>query len=254
VPVLVGAHSCVLSWWSAVKGEAAPPRFTEYYRRVAAGLRNADLIVAPTSAMLDMLREQYTFETPTRVIPNGRRAELFAPGEKRPIVFSAGRLWDEAKNTALLERIAPELRWPLHLAGKIERNTSGAVLLGELTPDALGRELATASIYAAPARYEPFGLGILEAALASCALVLSDIPSLRENWSDAAVFISPVNDAAWRDELNRLAQDEPRRRHFATAARQRALNFTPAKTADAYLAIYGELASHSTPRLEPCLS
>ena len=33
-----------------------------------------------------------------------------------------------------------------------------------------------------PARYEPFGLSILEAALSGCALVLGDLPSLRELW------------------------------------------------------------------------
>ncbi len=32
-----------------------------------------------------------------------------------------------------------------------------------------------------PARYEPFGLSVLEAALSGCALVLGDIPSLRES-------------------------------------------------------------------------
>ena len=34
--------------------------------------------------------------------------------------------------------------------------------------------------------YEPFGLSILEAAASGCALVLGDIPTLRENWSEAA--------------------------------------------------------------------
>jgi glycosyltransferase involved in cell wall biosynthesis len=259
-PVLVVAHSCVLSWWSAVKGEYAPPRFAKYGRRVGCGLRHADLIVAPTRAMLDMLRENYAFDTPSRVISNCRRPDLFSSAEKQPVIFSGGRLWDEAKNTALLERLAPELRWPVHLAGNAgARNSSPAshaFFLGALTPDALARELACASIYAAPARYEPFGLGILEAALAGCALVLSDLPSLRENWSDAAIFISPDNEAAWRDELNRLAQDAPRRRHLAAAARQRALQFNPAKTGDAYLATWRELAApaQSAPRLEACLS
>ena len=32
VPVVVVAHSCVLSWWQAVFGEAAPARYAEYRR------------------------------------------------------------------------------------------------------------------------------------------------------------------------------------------------------------------------------
>ena len=49
--------------------------------------------------------------------------------------------------------------------------------------------MGRAAIYALPARYEPFGLSILEAALSGCALVIGDIPSLREIWADAALFV-----------------------------------------------------------------
>ena len=55
------------------------------------------------------------------------------------------------------------------------------------------RGIARAAIYALPAHYEPFGLSILEAAMSGCALVLGDIPSLREIWGDAAVFVHPDN-------------------------------------------------------------
>ena len=46
------------------------------------------------------------------------------------------------------------------------------------------------------ARYEPFGLAVLEAAQAGCALVLSDIPTFRELWNGAAQFVPPGDDAA----------------------------------------------------------
>jgi hypothetical protein len=42
--------------------------------------------------------------------------------------------------------------------------------LGELTRRQLAREMGCAAIFAAPARYEPFGLAALEAALSGCAL------------------------------------------------------------------------------------
>ena len=51
-PVVVVAHSCVLSWWRAVHGEEAPAEWDGYRRRTAAGLRAADLVVAPTRAFL----------------------------------------------------------------------------------------------------------------------------------------------------------------------------------------------------------
>ena len=38
--------------------------------------------------------------------------------------------------------------------------------------------------------YEPFGLAVLEAAQAGCALLLSDIPTFRELWDGAALFVA----------------------------------------------------------------
>src|SRR5438270_4071040 len=58
-PVLVIAHSCIVSWWHAVKVAEPPPQYDEYRRRVRAGLIAADLVIAPTRAILDSLRENY---------------------------------------------------------------------------------------------------------------------------------------------------------------------------------------------------
>ena len=54
-PTLVVAHSCVLSWWRGTHGVDAPSRYDTYRARVAHGLAPADLVVAPTAAMLRML-------------------------------------------------------------------------------------------------------------------------------------------------------------------------------------------------------
>ena len=48
VPVLVVGHSCVCSWLRAVRGEEAAGPWLRYRREVAAGLRAADLVTAPT--------------------------------------------------------------------------------------------------------------------------------------------------------------------------------------------------------------
>src|SRR3954447_13946829 len=58
-PVVMVAHSCVLSWWRAVKGEDAPPCWDRYRREVARGLRAADMVVAPSHWMLDAARSHY---------------------------------------------------------------------------------------------------------------------------------------------------------------------------------------------------
>ena len=70
-PVVVVAHSDVLSWHEAVRGAPAGPEWRHYRDRVAAGLAAADLVAAPTRAMLDELRRIYRLRGPAAVIPNG---------------------------------------------------------------------------------------------------------------------------------------------------------------------------------------
>ncbi|HEY0557763.1 MAG TPA: glycosyltransferase family 4 protein [Thermoanaerobaculia bacterium] len=243
-PVLVVGHSCVLSWWRAVKGEAAPAEWRTYARRVARGLRGAGLVAAPTAAMLRRLEALYGPLPSARVIPNGRRAELFPPLAKEPCVLGAGRLWDEAKNVAALARVAPRLSWPVLVAGDGEhpdgRSTplDSVRHLGRLAPADLASRLGRAAIYALPARYEPFGLSILEAALAGCALVLGDIDSLRELWDGCALFVPPDDGGALAEALNDLIHDAVHRRRLALQARRRALEFTPERMAGGYLLAY----------------
>ena len=104
--------------------------------------------------------------------------------------------------------------------------------------------LARAAIFAEPARYEPFGLAALEAGLAGCALVLGDIPSLREVWGDAALYVPPADDDALEAALRRAIEDDRLRGRLAGLAVRRARCYTPAATGRAYLAAYRELLSH----------
>jgi len=248
-PVLVVGHSCVLSWWQAVKGEAAPAEWETYARRVARGLRAADLVVAPTAAMLRRLEDLYGPLQHARVIANGRRPELFPPRPKEPWVLTAGRLWDEAKNVQALARVAPRLSWPVLVAGDAESpdgercSFENLRHLGRLAPSDLAIHLGRAAIYALPARFEPFGLSILEAALAGCALVLGDIESLRELWDGCALFVDPNDedaDGALEDALEGLIRDAVHRRRLARESRRRALDFGPERMAEGYLQAYRE--------------
>jgi glycosyltransferase involved in cell wall biosynthesis len=197
--------------------------------------------------MLDCLSRHYGIVRSGRVIQNGRSKELFQPGTKEPFVLTAGRLWDEAKNVKAMEVVGRDLSWPVYVAGEEEhpdgsRAECGNVCpLGRLSTQAISQWYARASIYALPARYEPFGLTVLEAALAECALVLGDIPSLREIWGDTALFVPPEDTMALKDALERLIDHAPLRRALAAKARTRALEFTPDRMALGYLEAYKEM-------------
>jgi len=246
-PMVMVGHSCVLSWCQAVKGEPASGDWERYAREVAAGLAAADLVIAPTQAMLSSLSQHYGELPRTRVILNGSDPKAFKPTPKEPMVFAAGRLGDEAKNLEALELVAPRLPWPVFVAGENHHPDGGEArphntrLLGRLSQRALAAWLGRSSIYCLPAFYEPFGLSVLEAALSGCALVLGDIPSLREIWKNRAVFVPPNDPEALEDALNRLIQDPDRRASIAAGGRARALQLTPERMVEAYLEAYGEV-------------
>jgi len=254
-PVLVAAHSDVLSWWQAVHCEAAPPEWDGYRDEVAAGLAAAGRIAAPSRAVLDDLATHYGFaRDDALVIRNGIDLAAYRPAAKRRVVMTAGRMWDAAKNLALLDEVAASLPWPVEIAGPAANPEGGTIsceaarLIGVLSPAEMAVRLGRAAIFAAPARYEPFGLGILEAAASGCALVLGDIPSLRENWEGAAVFVAPGDAVGWRTALRDLIEDEGDRELWAFAAQQRARGFSREAMAAHYAALYSEMTGSSVER------
>jgi glycosyltransferase involved in cell wall biosynthesis len=244
VPVCVVAHSCSCSWWRAVKHEPAPESWDRYRSAVRRGLDAATIVIAPTRAMLASLTTEYGHVGPARVIHNARHGSHYPVLRKERLVLSAGRMWDEAKNVRALECVAPSIEWPVYVAGESSMpgfgtmETTYCCSLGALDHSALARWMGRASIYALPARYEPFGLSALEAAYAGCALVLGDIPSLRELWGDAALFVEPEDHDQLAQTLQRLIADGERRRTIATRCRSRAFAFDPGEMASAYLHAY----------------
>ena len=242
-PTLVVAHSCVLSWWAAVMGERAPPALDEYRSRVSAGLAAAAAVVAPTAAMLAELRRWYGLDG-GEVIPNCRRSDWVSEATKEPFVLGAGRVWDDAKNLLALDRAAARLDWPVVVAGERVHPQGGSPRLqaahatGTLPFDELAGLLGRAAVFALPARYEPFGLGPLEAAHSACALVLGDIPSLREVWEDAATYVRPDDEDGLVRALDDLLGDPARAAARGGDARRRATRYTPAATGAAYLDAY----------------
>ena len=247
-PVVVTAHSCVASWWAAVKREPLPPAWGRYKREVASSLQAADLVVAPTRAMFDTLGQNYGLNLDhSRVILNGRLHSAFSTRPKEPFIFAAGRLWDEAKNIQALIQIAPRLHWPVYLAGDSShpdgRSVSprGCEILGKLSAFQMAHWYSRASIYALPAWYEPFGLSALEAALSGCALVLGDIPSLREVWGDAAIFAPPGDPDFLAQVLNELIEAPDRRETLAKRGGERARMFSRDRMASEYLEAYSSV-------------
>ena len=248
-PQVLVAHSCVRTWWRAVKHEPAPRAYERYTAAVVSGLRAAPAVVAPSAAMLHALTAEYGISLRSRVIPNGcaPRRPASAPAttrSKEPFVLTAGRAWDEAKNIAALCAIAEQLPWPIYVAGDtcspqgMACALPGVHALGRISTRAMLAWYERAAVYALPARYEPFGLSVLEAARAGCALVLGDIPSLREHWDGAALFVAPDDHQRLAAVIQQLVNEPDERVALGQRAEARACMFTIDRTADAYLELY----------------
>lgn len=240
LPVLVTAHSCVLSWWKDVKGEMPPRELATYRERVRAGLAAADLVTAPTRALLRDIQTFYGRLKSSHVIANGSGVDA-ERATKEPLVVSAGRMWDEAKNLAILEDVAPRIAWPLVACGDGSESARNVRGMGRVPRTELLGLFARASIFCGPARYEPFGLSALEAARSGCALILGDIASLREVWQDGATFVPPNDASAIASAIEELTADPVRLAARARRARERAATFTVERMAGAYLESYARL-------------
>jgi len=235
VPVVTAAHSCVKTWWRAVRGSPLPDDFVWRGALVEAGLRSADATVAPTCAFAEALIEAYALAESPVIIHNGR-STLRSPGRiaapPRSCVFTAGRLWDDGKNIAPIDRAASKCAIKVFAAGPL-RGPNGAevvlnhvVPLGPLDDAGIAGWLAAKPIFVSTALYEPFGLAVLEAAQAGCPLLLSDIPTFRELWDGAAEFVDPHDDASLAMVIDRLAFDAGYREKLERAAFERARQYT----------------------------
>jgi glycosyltransferase involved in cell wall biosynthesis len=174
-------------------------------------------------------------------------------GGREPILLGCGRPWDTAKNLSVFDAAAEGLSWPAYVIGD-PSGPDGQTFaskslraLGALSHDEVESWLERASICVHPALYEPFGLAVLEAASAGCALVLSDIPTLRELWNGAAEFFNPCDSAQLHAALNVLIADPAKRAALAAAAQRRAAEYSVDSTAAAYAKVYRSLAA-SVPR------
>ena len=262
-PVLLVCHSCVFTWWQQVKGEMPDEKWSHYYEIVKQSLRTSDKLVAVSNTYAQEMAHCYDIPLDhIHVIYNGLYPTDYSAGEKRDVVFGMGRIWDVGKNYRIAEEIVSQLAWPVVIAGHSpdalksalqgNRDLAGVPgataagpnrisFAGSLKKEEVVRQLAEASIFLLPSRYEPFGLSALEAGLSRCALVLSDIPTLREIWQEAALYAPPDDTARWAEQINKLIADKPLRKYMAQKAWETALQFTSRKMASQYLVLYKEL-------------
>jgi glycosyltransferase involved in cell wall biosynthesis len=134
-----------------------------------------------------------------------------------------------------LRRRRPELTLAIAGLEGWEREplaAEGVRLLGFVADDVLARLYRGASVFAYPARFEGFGMPVVEALASGVPAVVSSHPSLDEASGDGALRADPDDPAAFADALEQ-ALDSPR-----GGGVQHASRFTQRASGEAVLAGY----------------
>jgi glycosyltransferase involved in cell wall biosynthesis len=245
-PVVVASHSCVPTWWQAVQGTPLPASLAWQRQCNHDGFQRADAILVPSESHGAALRRTYGVLPPLCVVHNATSVE---PSDhiKDEMILAVGRWWDVGKNGGILDAAAVASPWPVLMAGPLngphcqQATFQHAETLGSLPHDQIVTLMRRTSIFAAPSRYEPFGLAVAEAAVSGAALVLSDIPTFRELWDGAAMFVGVDDVDGWSRAFATLAADPALRHRLARQAKSRAQRFTIAQQAAGLIEVYASV-------------
>ncbi|WP_419761324.1 glycosyltransferase family 4 protein [Sinorhizobium arboris] len=243
IPVVTFSHSCVATWFEAVRGCGLPDAWRWQKRLNRLGFDRADLVLAPSRSHAASLTRSYGPIHDLAVVYNASR-DACSVTAKENFVLAAGRWWDEGKNGAVLDRAAADISWPVVMAGACEGPNGQRLTImhadhkGELSHDRAMSLMSKAAIVVSPSLYEPFGLVALEAARAGAALVLADIETYRELWDGAALFADPGDPQAFAQAVNRLARDAELRKDLGRRAQMRSADFSLKTQRDAMFAAY----------------
>jgi glycosyltransferase involved in cell wall biosynthesis len=246
-PVVVVSHSCVTTWFHAVKGHAVDGAWAWQRERNRRGFDWADAVVAPSRAHADMLETCYGPIARLDTVGNGARPTTIGD-HRQPLVLAAARWWDEGKNAGVLDQAASMTSLPVFAAGSTQgpdgqhAGFRHAIPLGPLPYDEVRSLMARASVFVSPSLYEPFGLAALEAAMSATPLVLADIATYRELWDGAALFYDPRDADGLASSINRLCGDAGRRRELGQAALRRSRRYSLARQAASMRGVYDKAA------------
>lgn len=254
IPRVVVAHGDLITWWKTVHGRE--PKFNAWLRwyreTISLGVGSASAVVAPSEWLLNAMRSSYGAGQREQVIHHGRNPIYFNPYvTKEDSVLAVGRLLDPAKQMGLLtERVQcvpvcivsnedRDAKVPVRTDVRFQDGPTGVAIRGAQSEAQLRVLYSKAAIFAGTSRYEASGMSILEAALSRCALVLNDIPLLRELWGNAALYFRTNDAASLAETVRILSEDLQLRRNFANRAFQRAREcFNAHRMTDNYIQLY----------------
>ena len=196
---------------------AASARYRDLVPR---SVRRARVVVTPSEAVADQVREAYAPAVPVLAVPHGvdpawsARAPSPPAGLPAEYVVFVGTLEPRKDLRTLLaaHRLVPGAP-PLVLVGPpgwgAQVDVSGCTTTGFLRDEQLRAVVAGARALVLPSRDEGFGLPVLEALAAGTPVLASDLPVLREVGGAHVRYATAGDPEAFAEGLRALLDDPP---------------------------------------------
>lgn len=223
------SHVCTVSEFS--RGELAE----------VLGLHRDDIAVIPNGA-----------EHLTRVTPDDGVVERLGLRDRGFFLFIGSPAPNKNLRTAIEAFADPRLKdWPFVIVGSLDLSVFGTATsalpanvrtTGRLSDEEVAGLLRHARALVFPSLYEGFGIPPLEAMLAGCPVLASDIPPVREVCGQAAWFFDPRDAQALAGLVVRATKDEAGLRALSEQGSVRSRHFTWARSAQALLDVVGRMA------------
>lgn len=158
-------------------------------------------------------------------------------GSELTLVLSGGENVYNLKAWSDLRRKASDL----HLDDRVK-------CVGYVATEDMRAMYRAASLVVVPTLFEAGSGPLAEAWVDNVPAACSDVPMLRSQAQDAAVFFDPLNPEAIASAMHRLDEDPKLRKLVVEAGRKRNAFYTWERTAHGYLDLYREVAARN-PRM-----
>lgn len=187
-----------------------------------------------------------------RVTPDDDVVERLGLRDRGFFLFIGSPAPNKNLRTAIEAFADPRLKdWPFIIVGSLDLSVFGTATsalpanvrtTGRLSDEEVSGLLRHARALVFPSLYEGFGIPPLEAMLAGCPVLASDIPPVREVCGQAAWFFDPRDAQALAALVQRATEDEAGLRALSELGSVRSRHFTWARSAQALLAVVGRMA------------
>jgi phosphatidylinositol alpha-mannosyltransferase len=210
--------------------------------------RRLDVITAVSPIAARVVKETGR----ARIIPNGIDVDEYGGCAKVPgSVAFLGRN-DDRKGLPVLLEAWPSIRAAhadAHLtvigADQSGESLPGVQFVGRVSEEEKRRLLSEASIFCAPnLSGESFGIVVVEAMAAGCAVVATGLPAFVHVAGDTARFIGRGDAAGLAQEVIALLADPDLATRLGTAAAQSSRRFGKSEVGGAYLEAYEDAVAH----------